>query len=721
MVYSHLNKSIEYLETREIDPEDIDHVSSIFLLEIYGNPHTVAIGKVKYTFSVTYEVIYFPIYLVRNTKIIGKIGVYELERNRLLSVMDKNKEPKVANLGEPIWFSKTTEAYMKKTHSVYEDIEGKKEKEVQEKNIVEEVQEKEDDLSDKEEGEEEEDVLSLKKPNVLEKVKVKDIEVQDKQGQKEKRISIDDVFTKDKTQPNVATLPTETEEESKKEKEEYEKTKSLQDNWIQTFMKNKGYTIKRNEGGGDCFFAVIRDAFQEIGWQTSVQKLRAILAQEVTYDLFENYSAIYRSIINENEIAEHEMQTISTKNKQLKKQMTNMVGGGITGGITGGRTGGEAYKEMLAGAKVLNKKYNEIKKKIEIDNDLLGDFGFMANVKNIEDLRTYIRTSNYWADTWAISTLERVLEIKVIILEETTDPNAVMQCGQLNDDIASFSPKYYILANYTGGNHYELVTYKKKGLFIFSEIPYGIKVLVVNKCMERNAGPYAIIPAFRQFQSDLGLEVAEPSEKTEEAERSDLYDPKYQFVFYHKSDSSKKPGDGSGEKPVPKNELTMFVGLIQKPVLPWRQQLDDQWSNAAFTVDHLRWTSVAHYLIALPFRKSEPTIYKAFSLDGSDKDLSTDIKVAKEAIDKKKINGKMTEGKYYVKYKIVSKSGELGEDEIETARKNALMAKFSQNADLTTMLLDTRNAVLKQFNPGKEATADILLMTVRKSLKGNGN
>ena len=714
MVYSHLNKSIEYPETREIDAEDIDHVSSLYLLEIYGKPHTVAIGKVKYTFSVTYEVVYFPIYLVRNTKIIGKLGVYELERNRLLSVMDKNKEPKVANLGEPVWFSKTTEDYMKKTHSVYE---------VQEKKMVEEVQEKDkdedkekDDTSDKEE--EEDDVLSLKKPNVLEK----GIKVQEKE--KDKRISIDDVFTKDKTQPNVATLPTETEEESKGFKEEYEKTKSLQDNWIQTFMKNKGYAIKRNEGGGDCFFAVIRDAFQEIGWQTTVQKLRAILAQEVTYDLFENYLAIYRGIINESEIAEHEMQQIATKNKNLKKQMTGGIRESLTGGLTGG---GEAYKEMLAGAKVLNKKYNEIKKKNEIDQELLGDFGFMANVKTIEDLRTYIRTSNYWADTWAISTIERVLEIKIIILEESTDPNAVMQCGQLNDEMTTFSPKYYILANYTGGNHYELATYKKKGLFVFSEIPYGIKILVVNKCMERNAGPYAIIPAFRQFQSDLGLEVAEPStssigdkgdkgDKTDGVDRVDLYDPKYQFVFYHKSDSNKKPGDGSGEKPIPKNELTMFIGLIQKPVLPWRQQLDDQWSNAAFTVDHLRWSSVAHYLIALPFRSSEPTIYKAFSLDGSDKDLSTDAKAAREAIDKKK--GKTAEGKYYAKYKIVSKSGELGEDEIETARKNALMAKFSQNADLTTMLLDTRQALLKQFHPGKEATADILLMTVRKSLRG---
>ena len=166
MVYSHLNKSIEYPETREIDPEDVDHVSSLYLLEIYGNPHAVAIGKVKYTYSVTYEVVYFPIYLIRNTKILGKIGVYEIERNRLLSIMDKNKEPKVANLGEPVWLSKTTEEYMKNSNSVYEESKVKPILLTEEPENVIEVQEENISVKEEEEEEEEEeedDVLSLKK------------------------------------------------------------------------------------------------------------------------------------------------------------------------------------------------------------------------------------------------------------------------------------------------------------------------------------------------------------------------------------------------------------------------------------------------------------------------------------------------------------------------------------------------------------------------------
>ena len=46
-----------------------------------------------------------------------------------------------------------------------------------------------------------------------------------------------------------------------------------------------------------------------------------------------------------------------------------------------------------------------------------------------------------------------------------------------------FKPKYYIIVEHTG-EHYKLITYKEYHIFRFSQIPYGIKSLIVSTCMQ---------------------------------------------------------------------------------------------------------------------------------------------------------------------------------------------------------------------------------------------
>ena len=699
MVFSHLNKLVEYAESREIDPEDIDYDAAIYEIEIYGQSYLVALGKPKYTFSTKYDIVYFPIYLVRKNKIRGKIGVYEVERTRVISLMDKEKDVKIERLGDPLWFEVTTEEYIKKTDSVY--VPPVEEEDLEEKEVeIEEIKEKPAELEEESKepdssSEEEDDVLSLQKNKKEKKGKIinKEKEVEEK----EKRLTKDTVFTKDTTSPSQKTWPEESEEESKKYHQEYEKTKSTNDNWVQTFFKNKNYGILKNEGGGDCLFATVRDAFQEIGYHTTVQKLRTLISQEVDLKQFEERMKLFREVMYGVENTEQVMEEISKKNQSLKKQ---------TGGVDK-----ELLKEMVAGAKELKKKYTVEKEKHEVDKELLEEFGFMKNMKTVDDLKTYIKTSSFWADTWAISTLERLLDVKIIILEDTTDKDAVMQCGQLNDDLDTFSPKYYLIVNYTmNGNHYELITYQKKRLFTFQEIPYDVKILIVNKCMERAAGPYAIIPAFRQFQMDLGVEPEQGETQTALPLEEGLCEDDTRFVFHASSDSSKKPGQGIQEK-INATRLKEFAGLMKKPPLPWRQQLDDTWDTAAFEVDHLRWSSISHYLLAFPFKTLEPEIYKEFSLNGTKKEIAEKLEVAKEALENKK-------GKKGVFYDKKKKIEDPTNDEMENARKEALFAKFSQNADLTTMLLSTGKACLHKFRRGKESEMDVLLMMVRRKLGG---
>lgn len=691
MVFSHLNKLVEYEESREIDPEDIDYEAAIYEMEIYGQSYLVALGKPKYTFSTKYDVIYFPIYLIKKNKIRGKIGVYEVEKARIISLMDKEKDVKIERLGEPLWFSITTQEYIKKTDAIYVP-EKEVEEEPEPEPIIKEIKEKpveEEEPEPKEEQEEDDDVFSLQKGEIQKTERKKEEE-------EEKRVSKDNIFSKDTTAPSNQTWPEESEEESKKYHQEYEKTNSTNDNWVQTFFKNKNYGILKNEGGGDCLFATVRDAYQDIGYQTTVLKLRTLISQEIDLKQFEERSNLYRGIMYGVENTEHEMAEISKKNQSLKKQ---------TGG---GPIDKELLKEMVAGAKELKKKYTKEKEKHDVDKELLEEFGYMKDIKTVEDLKTYIQTSSFWADTWAISTLERVLDTKIIILEDTTDKDAVMRCGQLNDEITTFSPKYYMIVNYTlNGNHYELITYKKKRLFSFQEIPYDVKILIVNKCMERNAGPYAIIPAFRQFQQDLGVKIPEETNTKPKLEEG-ICDDDIHFVFHANSDSSKKPGQGLQEKIDPKR-ISEFSGLIKKPPLPWRQQLDDNWDTSAFEVDHLRWSSISHYLLAYPFKATEAEIYKEFSLNGTKKEIAEKLEIAKEALEFKK-------GKKGIFYDKKRKLDDVSNTDLENARKEALFAKFSQNADLTTMLLNTRKACLHKFKRGVESKPDIILMMVRKSL-----
>ena len=172
MVFSHLNKTIEYLESREIDPEDMDYDAAIYEIEIYGNSHLVALGKPKYTFSTKYDVVYFPIYLLRKNKIRGKIGVYEMERTRILSAMDKNKDVKIERLGDPLWFERTTEEYIVKTDTIYVpevEVDLEEKENIEEAGpVIDEIKDLKEDVTEEAEPEpepedEEEDVLSLQK------------------------------------------------------------------------------------------------------------------------------------------------------------------------------------------------------------------------------------------------------------------------------------------------------------------------------------------------------------------------------------------------------------------------------------------------------------------------------------------------------------------------------------------------------------------------------
>jgi predicted NAD-dependent protein-ADP-ribosyltransferase YbiA (DUF1768 family) len=308
------------------------------------------------------------------------------------------------------------------------------------------------------------------------------------------------------------------------------------------------------------------------------------------------------------------------------------------------------------------------------------------------------------------------LNIKFIILSsenyKAKDEKNVLQCGQLNDKVLEqrgrFTPEFYIMVDYTG-SHYKLVGYKKKFIFKFSELPYDVKKMIYERCLEKNAGPFAIIPDFQKFKASQKKSVIKEAqyEDLTESKLRGLYNDDIVFQFYSKSFDKPLPGKGSGEK-IPNDRLREYSTLASIP--QWRKKLSNFWVQP-FTLDNHKWSSVEHYYQGSKFKKTHPDFYLSFSLD-SGTDLSKDPAMAKAAASKTgKLKGEL------LRPVEVSQDSDFSGKRAKREMYAAQYAKFTQNEDLKTMLLATGDAKLTHFVKGAEPEVFDELMLIRDKIR----
>ena len=456
--------------------------------------------------------------------------------------------------------------------------------------------------------------------------------------------------------------------------------------WIVRLFKDNNFAIVDNEGGGDCLFAAIRDGLATVGVNVPVGEMREMLASEATEEAYSGYKTMYN--LANDELAKVDKDVVFAKNKHgslLRQGQSAKSNEDLTSVIVQGREAEKLYR------KAMNEKRNA--------KMLLDEYKVMKDVNSLEEFRVAIKSCSFWGDTWAISTLERVLNVKLILLSKSAyaerDLDNVLTCGQMNDSIlqdkGKFEPSYYIILDYTG-MHYMLVTYKGIGALTYREIPDQLKEMIVSKCLEKGSGLFSLIPEF------AALNKPEPITKN----------PDTVLQFHARAAIKPMPGRGTGEK-IRDSERPKYNTLRSIP--EWRRMLSLEYPTE-FDADGLKWASGQHYYSALHFKEDNPQYYMSLSMDKNPEgEVSRDSALAKAAIS---LSGKS--GKKIVRPSAINIDKSYHPDKKETFLDLVNKGKFSGNQDLKSMLLATQDAVLNEYVRGKPPVRSESLMRTRRDL-----
>ena len=625
MVLSRLNNTIDYPDIRTVDDEDVGFNSALYSMNVYDLDIIIALGNIRYSF-VTKGVLYVPVYLVVNDRVVSQIGVFECLNRDYTKLLDEDNDIDLNLLDYPLLYLFASKEYIAA-------LQGEEEEEEEEEEVV--------------------------------------IVGGDEEGG-------------------------EIVEEELIEKTEDEHNKMPKNNWVQQFLNNGHYEIIDNEGGGDCLFASIRDAFSATSTPHSVGEQRALLAAVVTQDTYDNYTTIYNDLLKELEKNKKERGIIKRQFLKVKKLHKE------------NRADKEKAAKYAKMGTELRKKHLQLTKEGKNTARIVEDeFKMMKGLNTLDDFKEFIKTCDFWGDMWAISTLERALNIKLIILSSQNyhqgDLKNVLQCGQLADNIlekdGTFRPKHYIILDYIG-IHYKLITYKDRKIFTFKELPYGLVKLIAATCMQGDS-VFNKITAFKNFKGDdLPKDVDAP-----------LYNDSTVFMFYSKS-QNKPPGKGAVEKIAPE-DVDKFSKL--SAIRDWRKVLSNFYIDP-FEKDGKTWNTVEHLYQGSKFKEGNPEFYEQFSL-GSGSVFAENPVLAKAAGGKTgtaKLPGESKRTRLRPKTVTADDTFWAQKNDI---MKNALEAKFTQNKLPRRVLKDTQDAKLTHYlGRGQGVETWDHLMQLRKDI-----
>ena len=673
MITSNIDSKVEYAIINNIDKSDLNHEAYVYNAKIYKKHIKFVLGTPRFEF-LSNNIMYFNIYLANNGSVVSKIGIYETNTTDYASLLDSNGDVDLNKMSEPIIFPFAKPLIMNN----YELIDKF------------ETMSNASDFNNSDDG-----------SSVNESTSVSDDDDDDDDDDYEEKPQ------KLTTQNyDLMELNSQTKEESDYEITNYEEDPSHK--WINNYLRSNKYEILDNEGGGDCFFAVLRDALKSVKIETSVKSIREKLANEVTEETLATYKEFFELFYNSMKKTQTQLQEHKKKHLTLKKMIT-------------ATSDGPDKMKMISDVKSNFDKMSYVSTQNDELEELTKEFDFMKDVVTLDDLKKIISEvgGKYWADNWALVTLERLYKVKFIVLSQdhflNGEKELVLQCSEGDKKLLEqgiFEPSYYIMTDYIKGTHYKLITYDKntkRGALTFNELPYRIKELVLEKCMEKGAGLYVLIPDFKAFANTNGVQTSTISKTSKydslvstKTPKSQDYDDSIIIQIYSKS-KHEKVGEGSGEsiKPELKTSKNVLELNNKKKYPEWRKKIDNDYLVSNLVIDGNNWSSVKHYMLGSRF-KELVDLYGKFMKNGDVGANNEDaLKLYNSNIVKKSVKAVILNDEEFKK----TESGLL---------EKALYAKFTQNDELREILLLTNNALINIFKQSKGVSPATELMRVRK-------
>jgi len=490
----------------------------------------------------------------------------------------------------------------------------------------------------------------------------------------------------------LAPLDEETAEEAKQTRAKFKTGR----HWIETFFKSNHYDVPSAQSIWDSLV----QALFFIGKVTNTLKLRLLLSETVTETDYQEQKDLYRVLAGEKTTLTETKKQHDATMKILKKRMQN---------ISLSKTNVEDLVKQVGEEEI--KLATTMLQYKEVDRQLKQGPGYMHKIPDFKTFREHLMSENCILEPWMLPILEEALQIKFIVFNEDAYMDKalhqVMDCatnGKREKGGSTFTPEYYMLIISSQRKQIQPVVYKKRPLLRFVELPYDIKVLITNKCMEHAGADYTVIPDFIEFRRNLGvtddvtMEVQNQIEEEYAMAKLEGYDADVVFVF-HEMAADAGPGKGTGER-IPTDRILEFLELGK--IKHWRRMLDDKYTDASFTCRGKTWKSVFHFLVACKF-KTHPEFASHFAATGQ---WGQDVKLAAQASDPKDKKLRPSNVTMDIDFMLTE----------EEDRQEALSAKFQQNKMPQLVLLATRKTLLKHARHGKPAMKDVLIMNLRNHM-----